>query len=69
MSVLKNVSSSIMENVEEGSPGKTCYRVLGCTQNVRMKKSYSLSTSREGFQSVGTIKTYKTEQHFMMSLE
>ena len=68
MSVLKNVFSSIMENVEEGSPGKTCSRVLGCTWNIRMKKSYSLSTSREEFQSVGTIKTHKTEQHFIFLL-
>ena len=57
-----------MENVEEGSPGKTCSRVLGCTWNIRMKKSYSLSISREEFQSVGTIKTHKTEQHFIFLL-
>lgn len=45
-----------MENVIE--------EVLECTLNIGVMRSYPLSSLRKEFQTVGIIKTYKTEHCF-----
>lgn len=56
-----------MDNFEEGFPQRS--PALGFwdyTLNVRVMASYSLATPREELQTIGIIKTHKSEKYHLM---